>query len=184
MTRECAWFWVFGDLAGTDSDWVGLVVGFVEGSLVGVLWGCLFCLGAMVFPFSFSLFIYVIGSSGVLSHGAVFGFFFTLLLFYSFFSVDIGTLLYIEYNFALLHMGTYIAERWHRAHGLCMCWGGEAPIFNELHTHTQQKAKAVASQCLSMTAEGGSVLSCSTRKKISCIYSSMDKFWLQVPMRQ
>ena len=37
-----------------------------------------------------------------------------------------------EHDLALLHMSIYIAERWHRAHGLCMCWAGEAPIFNEL----------------------------------------------------
>ena len=55
--------------------------------------GVAFFLGAMVFPFSllFSLFVYVIGGSGVLSHRAVFGFFFLFLLFFLF-SVDIGTL--------------------------------------------------------------------------------------------
>ena len=51
----------------------------------------------MVFPFllsfpSFFIFIFVIGGSGVLSHGAVFGLWF-LFLFYLLFFVDIGTFL-------------------------------------------------------------------------------------------
>ena len=58
-------------------------------------------------------------------------------LFFHFFFVDIGTFLNIEHDTALLHMSTYIAERWHRAHGLCMCRGGEAPfVRNSTHTHT------------------------------------------------
>ena len=41
----------------------------------------------------------------------------------------------IEHDTALLHMSTYIAERWHRAHGFCMCWGVEAPfVRNSTHT--------------------------------------------------
>ena len=41
-------------------------------------------------------------------------------------------------------MSTNIAERWHRAHGLYMCWGGEAPIFNELHTHLFLSAQRIS----------------------------------------
>ena len=41
-----------------------------------------------------------------------------------------------EYDIALLHMSTYIVERWHRAHGLCMCWGGEA-LFLMNYTRTR-----------------------------------------------
>ena len=54
--------------------------------------GLSFFFGAMVFPFSFFFFsfIFVIGGSGVLSHGVVFGFFY-LFLFYFLFFVDIGT---------------------------------------------------------------------------------------------
>ena len=52
------------------------------------------------------------------------------------------------------------------------------------HTPIQQKAKAAASLCLTMAAEGGSALPCSTRKETSCTSSSTDKFWLQVPIRQ
>ena len=79
----------------------------------------------MVFVFSFpfsSLFLSGIGGSGVLSHGAVFGLCF---LFFSIFLlfVDIGTFLNIEHDIALLHMRTYIAERWHRAHGLLYVLG-------------------------------------------------------------
>ena len=63
-------------------------------------------------------------------------------LFFPFFFVDIGTFLNIDHDTALLHMSTYIAERWHRAHGLCMCRGGEAPFVRNstttttTHTHT------------------------------------------------
>ena len=39
------------------------------------------------------------------------------------FSVDIGTFMNIEHDTALLHMSTYIAERWHRAHGLLYVLG-------------------------------------------------------------
>ena len=61
-------------------------------------------------------------------------------LLFPFFFVDIGTFLNIDHDTALLHMSTYIAERWHRAHGLCMCRGGEAPFVRNsittTHTHT------------------------------------------------
>ena len=70
----------FGFL-GISLTWVGIglawVMDFVGGLLVGILWGCPCFLGAMVFSFSFffSLFVYVIGGSRVLRHGAAFGFF-------------------------------------------------------------------------------------------------------------
>ena len=77
-----------------------------------------------VFPFPFLLFSFlcVIGGSGVLSHGAVFG---PCFLFFSiFFSLwTLGHFLNIEHDTALLHMSTYIAERWHRAHGLLYVLG-------------------------------------------------------------
>ena len=63
----------------------------------------------------------------------------SFLLFLPFFFVDIGTFLNIEQVIALLHMSNYIAERWHRARGFCMCWAGEAPFckeFNNNNTHT------------------------------------------------
>ena len=60
----------------------------------------------------------------------------SFLLFLPFFFVDIGTFLNIEHDTALLYMSTYIAERWHRAHGLCMCWGGEAPFVRNSTTTT------------------------------------------------
>ena len=74
----------------------------------------------------------------------------SLLLFLPFFFVDIATFLNIEHDTALLHMSTYIAERWHRAHGFCMCRGGEAPFVRNsttttttthTHTHTQDNAQ-------------------------------------------
>ena len=108
------------------------------GVLLGAFCGVVFSfLGAMVFCFSFSfpfLFLCVIGGSGVLSHGVVFGLFFPFLFYFLFF-VDIGTFRTIEHDTALLHMSTYTAERWHRAHGFCMCWGGEAPFVRN-YTHT------------------------------------------------
>ena len=45
----------------------------------------------------------------------------SFLLFFPFFFVDIGTFLNIEHETALLHMSIYIAERWHKARGFCMC---------------------------------------------------------------
>ena len=48
---------------------------------------------------------------------------FFLFLFYFLFSVDIGTFMNIEHDTALLHMSTYIAERWQRAHGLLYVLG-------------------------------------------------------------
>ena len=57
--------------------WIGIEFGLVwVGDFVGGLLGDVSSLGAMVFalPFLFSsLFLSVIGGSGVLSHGAVFG---------------------------------------------------------------------------------------------------------------
>ena len=125
--------------------WIGLrigltwVGGFVGDLLVGVFWGCLFPWGHGVLLFSFSfpfLFLYVMGGSGVLSHGAVFGL--SFYFFYIFFSLwTLGHFLNTEHDIVLLHMSTYIAERWHRAHGLCMCRGGEAPFVRN-YTHTQR----------------------------------------------
>ena len=71
-----------------DRDWVGLGRGLCGRSS----WGRFFSWGHGVcfsFPFS-SLFLSVIGGSGVLSHGAVFGLCF-LFLFYFLFFVDMGT---------------------------------------------------------------------------------------------
>ena len=64
---------------------------------------------------------------------------FAFYFFSIFFSLwTLGHFLNIEHDIALLHMSTYIAESWHRAHGLCMCWGVEAPfVRNYTHTHTQ-----------------------------------------------
>ena len=62
-------------------------------------------------------------------------FFLFLFLFFSLWTL--GLFLNIDPDIALLHMSTYIAERWHRAHGFCMCWGVEAPfVRNYTHTHT------------------------------------------------
>ena len=47
----------------------------------------------------------------------------SFLLFLPFFFVDIETFLNIEHDTALLHMSTYIAERWQRAHGLLYVLG-------------------------------------------------------------
>ena len=43
---------------------------------------------------------------------------FFLFLFLFFFLWTLGLFLNIEHATALLHMSTYIAERWHRARGL------------------------------------------------------------------
>ena len=51
---------------------------------------------------------------------------FLLLLFLPFLFVDIETFLNTEHDLALLHMSIYIAERWHRAHGL-VCTGVVRP---------------------------------------------------------
>ena len=72
----------------------------------------------------------------------------SFLLFLPFFSMDIGTFMNIEHDTALLHMSTYIAKRWHRARGLCMCWGGEAPIVRNsttttTHTHLFPSARRI-----------------------------------------
>ena len=61
-----------------------------------------------------------------------FSFFFFSIFFFLW---TLGHFWNIEHDSALLHMSTYIAERWHRAHGLCMCWGGEAPFVRN-YTHT------------------------------------------------
>ena len=107
--------------------WVGTFVGGILGAVSFLGPWCLFFLSL-----SFS-FLCVIGGSGVLSHGAVFGLCF--LFFSIFFSLwTLGHFLNIEHDIALLHMRTYIAERWHRAHGLCMCWGVEAPFVRN-YTH-------------------------------------------------
>ena len=80
---------VFGLLVTRIGIGIGLVwvIGLVGGSLGGVLWGCLsFPWGHGVllflsFPF---FFLYIIGGSGVLSHGAVFGFFLSISFIFSF----------------------------------------------------------------------------------------------------
>ena len=108
-------------------DWVAMDCGSCWGVFVWALCGAdSFFFGAMVFPppiFSLPFsFLPVIGGSGVLSHGAVFGFFFPLV--FIFFSPrTLRHFLYIEHDIALLHMSTYIAERWHRAHGSFVCVG-------------------------------------------------------------
>ena len=71
--------------------------------------------------FSF-LCLYVLGDSGVLSHGAVFGFFYFSLFW------TLWTFWTLNIDIVLLHMGTYIAERWHRAHGF-VCDGAFGPLF-------------------------------------------------------
>ena len=48
-------------------------------------------------------------------------FFLFLFLFFSLWTL--GLLLNIDHDIALLHMSTYIAERWHRAHGLLYVLG-------------------------------------------------------------
>ena len=49
---------------------------------------------------------------------------FAFYFFCLFFSLwTLGLFLNTGHVIALLHMSTYIAERWHKAHGLCMCWG-------------------------------------------------------------
>ena len=81
----------------------------------------------MVFPPPFflflSLFLSVSGGSGVLSHGAVFGLGFLFISFSFLLLWTLGLFLNIEDATALLHMSTYIAERWHRAHGLLYVLG-------------------------------------------------------------
>ena len=42
---------------------------------------------------------------------------------FSSFLWTLGRFLNIEHDTALLHMSTYIAERWHRAHGLLYVLG-------------------------------------------------------------
>ena len=72
----------------TGLIWLG---DFGGGFFGDSLWGCRFSLRPWCFHFSFFFpFIFVIGGSGVLSHGAVFGFCF-LFLFYFLFFVDIET---------------------------------------------------------------------------------------------
>ena len=77
--------------------WIGTEIGlvwigdFVGGLFGDILWDCRSSLGPWCFHFlSFFSFIFVIGGSGVLSHGAVYGFFFLFLFSFLFF-VDIGT---------------------------------------------------------------------------------------------
>ena len=67
---------------GTLALWIGIGLFWVVGPFWGFSPGCsmgLSFLGAMVFsplfPFLSFLFLPVLGGSGVLSHGAVFGFF-------------------------------------------------------------------------------------------------------------
>ena len=113
--------------------WVG---GFVGGLLVGVLWGCLFSLWPWYFPFfpfSFLFYLCYWGLRGSEPWGCLDFSFFFISIFFSLWTL--GHFLNIEHDIALLHTSTYIAERWHRAHGLCMCWRGEALIFNELYTN-------------------------------------------------
>ena len=85
--------------------------------------GCLFSSGlwfwcVIVFLLFFPLSVRF-GGSGVLSHGDVFGFF-SFYLFRTFWTLNIDT--------TVVHMGTYIAERWHRAHGF-VCDGEFGPLF-------------------------------------------------------
>ena len=122
------------------SGWFRLWVLF-GAFLLGVLWGCLF-LGPWCFPpFSFFVLSFPSCSWGLRSTepwGYLWFLFFSFLSFLFF--VDIGTFMNIEHDTALLHMSTYITERWHRAHGRCMCRGGEAPFVRNstttTHTHT------------------------------------------------
>ena len=86
----------FGAPGGTDRDRDRVGLGHRSGW--GFSWGrsvglSFLSLGPWCFasPFSFPfLFLCVIGGSGVLSHGAVFGLFFPFLFYFLFF-VDIGT---------------------------------------------------------------------------------------------
>ena len=84
---------VLGDFDGMDwvRDWVGLDRGLCGRLFWGRFLGLSFPWGHGVSPSLFSFFIFVIGGSGVLSHGAVFGLF-LLFLFYFLFFMNIGTL--------------------------------------------------------------------------------------------
>ena len=87
-------FGVLRDSVGLDwdRDWVGLDRGLCRRSFRGLFMGLSFLLwghGVPIFSLFF-LFSFVIGGSGVLSHGAVFGPCFLFLFSFLFF-VDMGT---------------------------------------------------------------------------------------------
>ena len=119
-----------------DRDWVGLDRGLWTRSFRGLFMGLSFFFGAMGFPFFSFLCVFIFCYWG-LRCSEPWGCLWTLLSisFIFFFSLwTLGHFLNIEHAIALLHMSTYIAERWHRAHGLCMCWGVEAPFVRN-YTH-------------------------------------------------
>ena len=63
-------------LVGVGRDWAGLGRGFFRGLFSWAFFGAGFFLGPWCFSFLSFLFLSVLGGSGVLSHGAVSGFFF------------------------------------------------------------------------------------------------------------
>ena len=115
----------FGVLGGFGWHGLGWGLGcFWVGDFVGGFLGDVSFLGAMVFvfPFPFLPFSFCYwGLRGSEPWGCLWTF--LSFLFYFLFFVDIGTFMNIEHDIALLHMSTYIAERWHRAHGLLYVLG-------------------------------------------------------------
>ena len=106
--------------------WVGIGLVWVVGSFwdfsLGRSMGLSFSWGHGVFH-SFISFLCYWGLRSSKPRGYLH---FPILLPLPFFFVGIGTFLNIEHDLALLHMSTYIAERWHSAHGL-VCAGMVRP---------------------------------------------------------
>ena len=73
------------DFVGVGRDWVGLGCGFFFVLFFWAFYGAVFFLWVMVFFLLSFLFFCVIGGSGVLSHGVVFGFLFFYFFHFSIF---------------------------------------------------------------------------------------------------